>query len=145
MRRNEYGQTVADCWQWLSEQYVYVGVDAWVLMPNHFHGIVVITDAACRGGSRTAPTTTVIRKPLGRIIGAFKTVSTKRINQMRCAPGVPIWQRNYYEHVVRNEDEMNRIREYILNNPAHWPEDENHPARAEKAMRDNLKELGYGG
>ena len=90
-------------------------------MPNHLHGIVVIVDEG-RGGSRTAHTSAtangVLRKPLGHLVGAFKTVSTKRINKYRGTPGARLWQRNYYEHIVRNEESLRSIREYIANNPA---------------------------
>jgi REP element-mobilizing transposase RayT len=78
-----------------------------------------------RGGSRTAPTKN--HKPIGRLIGAFKTVSTKRLNTMRNTPGVPIWQRNYYEHIIRNEESLHRIRRYIVGNPARWEEDPENP------------------
>jgi putative transposase len=69
----------------------------------------------------------VKHKPLGRLIGAFKTVSTKQINKIRLTPDLPLWQRNYYEHVVRNDDELNRIREYILQNPLQWELDPENP------------------
>jgi REP element-mobilizing transposase RayT len=64
------------------------------------------------------------------LIGAFKTVSTKRINALRGSPGMPVWQRNYYEHVIRDESEFNRILEYVINNPAAWDKDEGNPAVA---------------
>ena len=67
------------------------------------------------------------RKPLGRIIGAFKTVSTKRINLHRRTPSKPIWQRNYFEHIVRNDKELTDIREYIVNNPIQWELDKYNP------------------
>jgi REP element-mobilizing transposase RayT len=86
-----------------------------------------------RGGSRTAPTK---QKPLGRLIDAFKTVSTKQINEYRDTPHAPLWQRNYYEHVIRNETDLEEIREYIENNPIKWLEDENHPANAVGAVRE---------
>jgi len=120
---NEYGKIVAECWLWLSKQYPHVELDEWVLMPNHMHGIIIL----CRGGSRTAPTG--IYKPLGRLIGAFKTTSTKRINVLHRTPGARVWQRNYYEHVIRNEDDLNEIRQYILDNPVQWDMDENNPTR----------------
>ncbi|HEX9758117.1 MAG TPA: transposase [Nitrospiria bacterium] len=126
MRLNAYGQIVAECWQWLSEQYAHANMDEWIVMPNHLHGIIAIT-ADGRGGSRTAPTGPVKQKPLGRLIGAFKTVSTKRINQMRASAGVPVWQRNYYEHIIRNEEDLNKIRQYILENPMKWAEDTENP------------------
>ena len=88
-------------------------------MPNHFHGILIIRT----GGSRTAPTTKK-RKPLGRLIGAFKTVSTKQINQLRKIPGGKIWQRNYYEHVIRNENDLNQTRQYINENILKWEMDD---------------------
>jgi len=124
MRMNEYGLIVMECWQWLSKQYQYVIVDKWIVMPNHSHGILVIPNDACRGGSRTAPTNANKSKPLGRLIGAFKTVSTKRINIIRGTLGVPFWQRNYYEHVIRNESELNAIRQYIADNPRQWDLDQ---------------------
>ncbi|HHT9125118.1 MAG TPA: transposase [Candidatus Brocadiia bacterium] len=126
IRLNEYGQIVKECWEWLSHQYSYVKAEEYVVMPNHLHGIILITDD-CRGGSRTAPTGIIKRKPLGRLIGAFKTVSSKHINKIHYISGSSIWQRNYYEHIIRNENELNLIREYIINNPAQWADDENNP------------------
>ena len=102
MRVNKCGQVVADSWLWLSGRYPYVGLDEWVVMPNHLHGIMILTEPGGRDGSRTAPTEN--RKSIGRLIGAFKTVSTKRLNEMRNTPGVPVWQRNYYEHIIRSEE-----------------------------------------
>ena len=121
MRLNQFGEIVADTWNWLRDQYNYVVLDQWVIMPNHLHGIIVINNV-CRGGSQTAPTVGA-PKPLGRLIGAFKTVSTKHINQLRNTPGVKIWQRNYWEHIIHNDDELNRIRQYIVDNPMKWETD----------------------
>ena len=121
---NDFGEMVAESWEWLATRYDYVELDQWTIMPNHMHGIIVITGVV-KGGSRTAPTEK--RKPIGRLVGAFKTVSTKRINHLRNTPGVKIWQRNYYEHIIRNDDELNRIREYIVNNPAQWEMDRENP------------------
>ena len=87
-----------------------------------------VTDDSRRGGSRTAPTDGgTKRKPLGRLIGAFKTVSTKHINILRDTPGTPVWQRNYYEHIIRNEEALQQIRQYIRNNPLSWQKDRSHP------------------
>lgn len=133
MRLNEYGQVVADSWLWLSARYPYVNQDEWVVMPNHLHGIMILTEPDGMGGSRTAPTEN--RKPIGRLIGAFKTVSTKRLNAMRNTPGVPVWQRNYYEHIVRSEESLDRIRRYIVDNPACWEEDPENP-QAVGALRE---------
>ena len=141
MRLNELGQVVANAWQWLAVQHPYIELDKWIVMPNHFHGILVITDTPRRGGSRTAPTLDTAPhpsntlqppddrtkiKPLGRLIGAFKTVSTKQINQIRQTPGTPIWQRNYYEHIIRDENRLQQIRQYIATNPDSWQQDQLH-------------------
>ena len=127
VRLNEFGQVAARSWEWLARHFPHVELDEWVLMPNHLHGIIVITDDR-RGGSRTAPTNTSSggfrRKPLGGLIGAFKTVSTRKINAMRLTPGMLVWQRNYYEHIVRSEDSLREIRQYIVNNPTTWEVDE---------------------
>jgi len=107
-----------DAWLSLASLYDYVTLDEYVIMPNHLHGIIVISDPR-RGGSRTAPT----GKPLGRIVGAFKTISSKRINEMRGATGLPVWQRNYYEHVIRDDRDLAAVRQYIVDNPACWADD----------------------
>jgi putative transposase len=62
-------------------------------------------------------------KPLGQIIGAFKTVSAKRINLLRGTPASSVWQRGFYEHIVRDEEDLAHIHQYILDNPIHWQED----------------------
>ena len=121
MMSNDAGKIVNDSWRWLGDQYEYVELDEFIVMPNHIHGIICVNDAG-RGGSRTAPT--IKRKPLGRLIGAFKTVSTKQINITRQTSGNQLWQRNYYEHIIRGEDDLIRIREYIINNPARWEQDD---------------------
>ena len=126
MQLNKYGQVVTECWKWLSKQYPQVILDEWIIMPNHLHGIIVISNDG-RGGSRTAPTDTTKRKPLGSLIGAFKTVSTKQINKIRGIHGKPLWQRNYFERVVRDEKELSNIREYIFVNPLRWELDNENP------------------
>jgi REP element-mobilizing transposase RayT len=138
---NDFGQIVSEKWQWLETQYPYIELGAWIVMPNHFHGILVIHDvgrggsrsahvddgtAVNRGDSRIAPTP-IKRKLLGGLIGAFKTVSTKQINLLRYVEGQVVWQRNYYEHIIRNEREMNRISRYIESNPSRWADDGENP------------------
>ena len=103
----------------------YVELDECVVMLNHFHGILVLADVGAR--RRRAPTQEQFGKPvagsLPTIMRAFKSATTYRINQSRGARGAPIWQRNYYEHIVRHERELNAIREYIQNNPVNWAMD----------------------
>ncbi|MCC6271936.1 MAG: transposase [Deltaproteobacteria bacterium] len=122
MQSNEFGKIVIESWKWLIHSHSFLNMDYFIVMPNHFHGILNICGGR-RGRSRTAPTdpapnTTV--KPVGRLIAIFKTITTKQINILKGTPGGKLWQRNYYEHVVRNEDALRRIREYIQNNPLRW-------------------------
>lgn len=124
MRLSECGKIITAAWSWLGEQYSYLELMDDVVMPNHFHGILLVDRNM--GGSRTAPTRRI--KPLGRILGAFKTHSTKSINQFRRTPESLVWQRNFYERIIRNEAELNRISDYIVSNPANWIDDENNPA-----------------
>ena len=72
------------------------------------------------------------RHGLSEIVRAFKTFSARRINTLRDNPGCPVWQRNYYEHVIRNETDLANIRQYIANNPLKWDLDENNPVNALK-------------
>jgi REP element-mobilizing transposase RayT len=65
---------------------------------------------------------------IASIIGGFKSAVSRRINEQRGTPGAPVWQRNYYEHIIRNDNELNAIREYIVNNPLKWALDRNNPA-----------------
>jgi REP element-mobilizing transposase RayT len=122
---SEFGKVVAEKWQWLEIQYDYVELGAWVVMPNHFHGILIFHENR-RGGSRSAPTPTK-RKPLGGLVGAFKTVSTKHINLLRSTEGQIVWQRNYYEHIIRNEKDLQNKTDYINANPLLWEQDAENP------------------
>jgi putative transposase len=126
-RLNEYGMAIHDEWLKTAELRENVELDASMIMPNHFHGIVVITDG--RGTARRAPTERFgkpVANSIPTIMRAFKSASTKRINEMRNTPGTSSWQRNYYEHVIRTDEELNAIREYILANPANWTTDEDY-------------------
>lgn len=123
MRPNECGKIIDAAWSWLGQQYPYLELIGHVVMPNHFHGILLFDQSM--GGSRTAPTQRA--KHLGGILGAFKTHSAKLINEVRQTSGSPVWQRNYYERIIRDEFELKRIREYIQSNPANWIDDKNNP------------------
>lgn len=126
MRLNETGRIASEEWAKTAEIRNDIELDAWIVMPNHFHGIVVITG---RGTARRAPTGhTPTMEKFGRpvagsiptIVRSFKSAVTKRVNEHRQTPGAILWQRNYWEHIIRNETELNRIREYIRNNPMQW-------------------------
>lgn len=129
-----FREIVDSSWRWLAQRYQHVDLDYFVVMPNHLHGIIALTDdAAGSGGSRAAPTRR--NKPLGQLIGAFKTVSAKEINRIRCAPGAAVWQLNYYERVIRNERELDAVRQYIVDNPAKWALDPQNPERLDADPR----------
>ncbi len=99
-------------------------------MPNHVHGILLILDENVGATRRVAPTERAkgpASGSIGAIIGQFKSIVTKRINSLRGTPGLDVWQRNYHEHVIRDENELQEIREYIVGNLGRWAEDENNP------------------
>ncbi|MBM3596570.1 MAG: transposase [Alphaproteobacteria bacterium] len=126
------GRIVQACWDDIPQHFPHADVDAVVVMPNHVHGILVIGDVGARHG---VPLRSSVRqgfaKPisgtLATIVRSFKSAATKRINELRRTPGAPVWQRNYYEHVIRNDAALVRIRDYIAANPAKWPEDRENP------------------
>jgi len=123
MQLNNHGQTVTTYWDDLVNHYPKVELDVFVGMPNHVHGIIVLPDNV-GAGFKPAPTR---HHGLPEIVRGFKTFSPRRINQLRNTPGQTVWQRNYYDHVIRSEDELDRIRQYILDNPVRWPEDVENP------------------
>jgi putative transposase len=126
MQLNEYGEIVTDIWRNIPEHYQFVQLDEFVVMPNHIHGIIIISKVGA--GFKPAPTSEVKYHGLSEIVRAIKTFSARKINILRNTIGLPVWQRNYYEHIIRDEDNLNRIREYIVTNPVRWHEDENNPA-----------------
>jgi len=128
MRLNKIGHAVQDVWENLVDHYARVELDDFVVMPNHVHGIIVIVDHRGPVGAGLRPAPTRKQYGLPEIVRAFKSFSARRINEMRHSPGAPIWQRNYFEHVIRSEESWNRIRQYILDNPARWAFDRENPA-----------------
>jgi putative transposase len=134
MRMNDFGVIVQTCWNELPSHYPQVQLNAFVVMPNHIHGIIIINDDAVRSNHRLSPMNITENEPsvgarsprpygkitLGNIIAFFKYQSTKRCNVIRNSPGIKLWQRNYYDHIIRSERSMNRIREYIKANPDRW-------------------------
>lgn len=135
---NEYGKIVQKWWDDLSTHFPGIETGAFVIMPNHMHGVIIIVDDG-RGavpapgfaptkkqGGETPP---LHRKPtLGQIVAYFKYKSTKEMNSMD-TPGVitKFWQRNYYERIIRNEREMDAVWNYIENNPSTWADDNENP------------------
>ena len=131
MDLNSLGQIVLNQWLKSAEIRREIEIDEFIIMPNHFHGIVVIQNdlATDHPGDRpVAPTGQTLpvgpqKASLGALIAGFKTACTTEINHMRNTPKSPVWQRNYYERVIRNQRELDAFREYIQNNPLSWQED----------------------
>lgn len=132
---SEYGAIIEQVWHDLPLHYPHVRLDTWVIMPNHVHGIIILvgeSDAvgAGLGPAPTAAPTAMKRHGLPEIVRALKSFSARRINELRGVSGVPVWQRNYWEHVIRSERTLHLIQQYILDNPACWHLDRYHPAPA---------------
>jgi REP element-mobilizing transposase RayT len=128
MRLNDHGVIARTAWEDLPNDYDGVRLDAFVVMPNHVHGIVWLQDTV-GAGFKPAPTPRPNRHGLPEFVRAFKTFSSRRINERRRTTGRPVWQRGYYEHVVRNMESLQRIEEYILSNPSRWALDPENPQR----------------
>ncbi len=126
MALNAFGEIVRDEWLKSAQIRREIQLDGFVVMPNHIHGIVVVDPVIPLsppvGAHGRAP---LHRKPksLGAFMAGFKPAVTRRVNEICHTPGNPVWQRNYYEHVIRDESELGRIREYILSNPQQWEAD----------------------
>jgi REP element-mobilizing transposase RayT len=159
MALNDAGQMIEKWWNKLSQKYGDVWIDTYVVMPNHFHGIITITtntvganpcirpnetnpcirpntgDHLTRGENMVSPL-----QGLGIYISWFKRMSTNEyIRGVKQHGWLPfpgkLWQRNYYDHIIRNESELERIREYIVNNPLKWESDRENPnIRVRRAM-----------
>ncbi|MDD5488793.1 MAG: transposase [Candidatus Omnitrophica bacterium] len=123
---NEFGTIVQNEWIKTSEMRENIDLDEFIVMPNHIHGIINIVGAHCNVPlhDRVEKFGRSISNSIPTIIKLFKSTTTKQINQLRKTPRKPVWQRNFYEHVIRDGSGLNRIREYIINNPANWEKDE---------------------
>ena len=143
MRLTPLGEVVRGCWNEIPRHFSHVEQDEFVVMPNHLHGIIVINNAVINVGAqhaapgvymadveraqRAAPLRNVLPASLGAVVRSFKSACTKRINELRATPGLPVWQRNYHERVIRHDNELHALRHYIQSNPARWEEDSEHP------------------
>ncbi len=123
---NELGRLVQKIWLQIPVSRANTTLDKFVVMPNHMHGIIGIIENEDTGkyDTVTPSAKTLPSGSLGATIGQFKSVVTKQSRALPDPPRPPIWQRNYYEHIIRNETELNEIRKYILENPAHWTNDD---------------------
>jgi len=135
MALNYVGHIVKAEWLRTSKIRPNVTLDEYVIMPNHLHGIIIITnDEIPVGATSWSPLQTDIQPPhgpaphsLGAIVAGFKSAVTKQVNRILNTPGAPLWHRNYYDHIIRNEEEWDKIRKYIQTNPSNWETDHENP------------------
>ncbi len=116
MHLNQFGQIVA------GGLYRLPDVNTWVVMPNHIHFIYVIDYQNDQKDHRSEGVLNP-KPPLPVLIQNYKSVTTRQINNRRNSPAAAVWQRNYYEHVIRSWNELTRVSDYILDNPRQWAED----------------------
>ena len=137
MALNEYGKIVNQCWHDLPNHYDNIKLDAFGIMPNHIHGIMIVDNndilsaSSVETGFKPVSTTTTIpssptttstpaqmpnkkRHGLFEFVRALKTFSARRINIIRKPPGTPVWQPRFHDHIIRNQNELYKIREYIV-------------------------------
>jgi putative transposase len=145
-----YGEIAQE--EWLKSEQVRpnIRLDAFVVMPNHLHSLVVFLEDDPDGTDVGAHSSVPARqhcfhkddlvymrsfggretKSLCSFLACFKAITTKRINETRHTPGAKVWQRGFFERVIRNEQRLSRARQYILDNPAKWPDDRENPFRS---------------
>jgi len=148
MRLNKLGEIVQ--WEWLEfpKRLFFIELGAFVVMPNHFHGILIFHENV--GATRPGPTNLLSGKApflhattegidgsplphgpkpasLGAVMAQFKSRVTKRLWKIPSLQGIPIWQRNYYEHIIRNEKDLQNKTDYIEANPMLWNQDDENP------------------
>lgn len=122
---NDFRRVVEEEWFKTKELRKNIDLDYYVIMPNHFHGILIIER---RGTMHRVPTDAKFGQPisgsLSSIVGSFKAAVTRRINKLTFPQKRIIWQRDFYEHIIRNETDLYNIRKYIETNPLQWEIDE---------------------
>jgi len=151
MNMTRQGEIVKECWLALPLHYCNCTLDEFIVMPNHVHGVVIINNdiietsfkqdnivaetglkpdtVVVETGLKPVSTVGRVAKPysLSEIIRGFKTFSARKVNEYQNTRGKPFWQERFYDRIVRNEEELNRIRRYIVENPLKWELEKNNP------------------
>ena len=162
MKLSKFGLVAKQQWEKLPKRFPNIELGAFVVMPNHGHGVIQIIEHERKGiaenlqnldedSSRYAPTKNqqkfgkMIPNSIPTIVRSYKSAVAYRINLMRGTNGIPVWQRNYYEHIVRNERELELITKYIDYNPLNWQLDRDNTSNtrnlpAPEAVEDYLKD-----
>jgi putative transposase len=149
---NTYGRLILEKWNRMTHHFPNIQLDQFQVMPNHIHGIIIIMDDCFRAKHSGVDSDTSFKyqagnasplrdldrphgtKPgsLSSIMQNFLSITTRKINRIRKLPGARLWQRNFYEHIIRNDNELNKIRDYIIYNPLNWALDRNKPSNWKK-------------
>ncbi len=130
MKSNQLGKIADQLWQGLAKRFDYINLDYYIIMPNHVHGIIEIKQNLVKESDfQKREFGKPVARSLSTIIGSYKSAVTTRINYLRKSKEPPLWQRNYYEkiaRIIKDEDDLNNVRQYIINNPRKWELDENY-------------------
>jgi REP element-mobilizing transposase RayT len=137
---NENGKIVEQEWFKTPEIRKEIILDEFIIMPNHIHGIILINDQNTENnniivssvGAKGSSPLRMQPKSISSFVSGFKSSVTTQINTLRQTPGNPVWQRNYFEHIIRNDTVLQKIREYIINNPIKWFDDADNPRNWKK-------------
>jgi REP element-mobilizing transposase RayT len=143
VRLTRQGEIAADCWNGMPKHYPFVQLDAFVIMPNHVHGVLFFNGDLETAGTGRARHASPLQTPdameglersgfpisasLSTVVGSFKSAVSRLASGLSVVSGAPVWQRGFYEHVIRAEEPLNRIRNYVLSNPARWASDPDNP------------------
>jgi len=130
----DINSAATDCWFAMPGHFPNITIDEFVVMPNHIHGILIMSDVRVQNFEPLRNEYQhIIPRSLGSVIRTYKSAVTtwcRNNNHDHFA-----WQRNYYEHIIRNETDLNNIRQYIMDNPTNWEADENNPKLLHEALR----------
>ena len=125
---SKFGQIATARWQEIPQHFSHVALDEFVIMPNHIHGILTVNDGRSMAllrstRMRSRKFSHPIPRSISTVIGSFKSITTRQINEIRNASGCPVWQGRFYDHIIRDRGSLDRIRQYIRNNPLTWQVD----------------------
>jgi putative transposase len=137
------GEIVRNAWNALPERFPRVVLDEFVIMPNHLHGILALVGEGLAppgvSAGKVSNAKATLAHPssfaearndsLAEVIDAFKSISTIKVNRLLHRNGIPLWQRSYYEHIVRKGEDLRKIQQYIMENPLNWALDKGNPNR----------------
>jgi putative transposase len=134
MRCSAIGAVVKSAWNDLPNHMPGLILDAWVVMPNHLHGIVILPNEPLTQTLGQTNPSGPKSGSLGAVVGGFKSAVSRQASASNLSLVRPLWQRNYYERIVRNDRELDAARKYIESNPARWADDPDHPSYRPQRM-----------